>query len=61
MEYVRCTRLAGMACRQAFVGADLTNGGISSGLPVTRQEPQNIFSIGALGVRVHVRTAGRGS
>ena len=45
----------------AFVGTDLTNGRISSGLPVTRQEPHHICSIGALGVRLHVRTVGQGS
>ena len=45
---------------RAFVGTDLTNGRISSGLPVTRQEPQHICSIGALGVRQQVRTGRTG-
>jgi len=39
-----------------FVGADLTIGRISSGLPATRQGPDHICSIGALGVHLYVRT-----
>jgi hypothetical protein len=46
---------------RVFAGTDLMNVRISSGLPVTRQKPHHIYSIGALGVHLHVRTVGQGS